>query len=42
MFRKLLVNLINLIILLENKILTTNKTEKKQWFFVKNKCLSIL
>jgi hypothetical protein len=47
MFKKLtqmsLVNLINLIILLKNKISTTNKTKKKR-FFVKdiNECLSIL
>ena len=39
-----LVNFINLIISLENKILTTNKTEKNQRFFVKDidECLLIL
>jgi hypothetical protein len=33
---------VNLIILLENKISTTNKTKKKQRFNAKDECLPIL
>jgi len=37
-----LINSINLIISIENKISTTNKANKKQWFNIKDERLPIL
>jgi hypothetical protein len=37
-----LINSVNLIISIENNISTTNKTDKKQWFNIKDERLPIL